>query len=115
MRAAVALRNVVREAQHRLVVAVVPPQRRLDGDAVSLATDHDRFGQRRRLRTVEIAHEGCGAALVHELFALDVGMTRIRQHNLGAGVQERQLAQPMLERGIVEFHDVVKRLDARQE
>ncbi len=46
MRAAVALRNVVREAQHRLVVAVVPPQRRLDVDAVLVAADHDRIGER---------------------------------------------------------------------
>jgi hypothetical protein len=34
MGAAVALRDVVGEAQHVLVVAVVPPQRDFDGDAV---------------------------------------------------------------------------------
>jgi len=115
MRAAVALRNVVREAQHRLVVAVVPPQSDLDIDAVPLAADHDRIRQGRRLRTVEIAHEGRGAALVHELFALDVGVTRIGQKNFRAGVQKRQLAKPMLERRIIKFHDIVKRLGARQE
>jgi hypothetical protein len=37
MRAAVALRDVVGEAQHVLVVAVVPPHRDFDGDAVLLA------------------------------------------------------------------------------
>ena len=42
MGAAVALRNVVGEAQHVLVVAVVPPQRDFDGDAVPLAADHQR-------------------------------------------------------------------------
>ena len=42
MRAAVALRNVVGEAEHALVVAVVPPQRAFDRDAVALRLDHDR-------------------------------------------------------------------------
>ena len=42
MRAAVALRDVVGEAQHVLMVAVVPPQRRLDADAVRLRAHHDR-------------------------------------------------------------------------
>ena len=42
MRAAVALRDVVGEAQHVLVIAVVPPQRDLDVDAVALGLDHDR-------------------------------------------------------------------------
>ena len=37
MRAAVALRDVVGEAEHVLVVAVVPPQRAFDRDAVALA------------------------------------------------------------------------------
>ena len=41
-------------------------------------------------------------------------MTRIRQNDLGAGVQERQFAQAMLERREIEFRDVVKRLGARQ-
>ena len=45
MRAAVALRNVVGEEQHVLVVAVVPPQRHLDGDVLALAVDHDRLGE----------------------------------------------------------------------
>ena len=44
MRAAVALGNVVGEAQHILVVAVVPPQGAVDRDAVPLAVDHDRLG-----------------------------------------------------------------------
>src|ERR1043166_8940738 len=36
MRAAVALRNVVGEREHGLVIAVVPPQRTLDAEAVAL-------------------------------------------------------------------------------
>jgi hypothetical protein len=44
MRAAVALRDVVGEAQHVLVVAVVPPHRDFDADAVALGADGDRRG-----------------------------------------------------------------------
>ncbi len=62
MRSAVALRDVVGEAQHVLVIAVVPPQGAVDGDAVLLAVDHDGLGQNRLLGTVEIAHEGRDAA-----------------------------------------------------
>ena len=64
MRAAVALRDVVGEGQHVLVIAVVPPQRDLDADAVALAPDQDRLLDQRRLGAVEIAHEGLEAALV---------------------------------------------------
>jgi hypothetical protein len=39
MRAAIALRDVVGEAEHVLVVAVVPPQRDVDRDAVALARE----------------------------------------------------------------------------
>ena len=64
MGAAVALRDVVGEAQHVLVVAVVPPQRAFDGDAVALGLDHDRLRDQRRLVAVEIFDEGLDAALV---------------------------------------------------
>jgi hypothetical protein len=43
MRAAVALRDVVREAQHILVIAVVPPQRDFDRDPLALDLEHDRL------------------------------------------------------------------------
>src|SRR5258708_6490134 len=52
---AVALRDRVGEAQHRLVVAVVPPQRALDRHALALALDHDRRGNERRLVAVELS------------------------------------------------------------
>ncbi len=42
-------------------------------------------------------------------------MPRVGQDDLGARVQECQFAQPMLERRVVELHDVVERLGARQE
>ena len=58
MGAAVALRDVVGEGQHVLVVAVVPPERDLDRDAVALALDEDGLADQRGLGAVEIAHEG---------------------------------------------------------
>ena len=57
MRAAVALRDVVGEDQHALVIAVVPGERDFHGDAFALGDDHDRVGDQRILGAVEIAHE----------------------------------------------------------
>ena len=103
MRAAVALRDVVGEGQHVLVVAVVPPQRDLDADAVALALDQDRLVDQRRLGAVEIAHEGFEPALVIELLALGFGMARVGQHDAHAGIEEGEFAQAMLDRRVVEL------------
>ena len=65
--------------------------------------EHDRRVDQRLLGAVEVAHERRRAAVVAHLFALDVGVALVRQHDLGAGVEERQLAQAMLERGVVEL------------
>src|SRR6185436_5811450 len=40
--AAVALRDVIGEAEHALVIAVVPPQRTFDTDALAISLDDDR-------------------------------------------------------------------------
>src|SRR5258708_4884926 len=64
MRAAVALRDVVGETQHRLVVAVGPLHRHFDGDAVLLRREGDRRAVQHLLRTVEIFDEGLEPALV---------------------------------------------------
>src|SRR5208282_2443304 len=70
VRAAVALRDVVGEAQHGLVVAVVPPQRALDAGAFALGLHDDRLRHQRRLVAVEIFDECLDAALVAQLLAL---------------------------------------------
>ncbi len=57
MGAAVALRNVVGEAEHILVVAVVPPQSGLDRNVVLLPSDHDRLGDQRMFGAIEVADE----------------------------------------------------------
>ena len=67
--AAVALRDVVGEAEHGLVVAVVPLQGDVDRDPVALGGDHDRRVQR-LLGAVEVADEGLDPALVEQLLVL---------------------------------------------
>ena len=42
-------------------------------------------------------------------------MTLVLQHHVNARVEERQLAQAVLQRGVVELGDVVERLEARPE
>ncbi len=103
MGAAIALRDVVGEAEHGLVVAVVPPQRAFDGDAVALGLDHDRRGDKRRLVAVEISDEGFDAALVAHLLALFDRVAHVGQHDGDAGIEEGELAQPMLQRREIEL------------
>jgi len=104
MRAAVALRNVVGEAEHVLVVGVVPPHRAFHRNAVFLGADHYRPGNERRFVTVEELHEGLDTALVFHFLALLDGVARVDQDNRDAGIQERQLAQAMLQRREIELH-----------
>ncbi len=67
MRAAIALRDVVGEAQHVFVIGIVPFQRDVDADAVLFRADRDRFGDQRLLVAVEIFHEGRNAAFVKQV------------------------------------------------
>ncbi len=64
MRAAVALADVVREAQHVLVIGIVPRQRRLDAHPVAIGHDHDRVRNESGLGAVEIAHERLEPAVI---------------------------------------------------
>ena len=103
MSAAVALRDVVGEAQHRLVIAVVPPQGTFDGYAVALAADGDRLGDEPVLGAVEPDDEGFDAAdIMHGLLArLDTA--QIGERDRDAGIEVGELAQAMLEGRIVEL------------
>ena len=103
VRAAIALRDVVGEGQHVLVVAVVPPHGDFDRDAVALGADGDRGRDQRLLGAIEVFDELFQAALIHQLLGLDVGVARVGQHDTHAGIQEGQFAQPMLQRAVVEL------------
>src|SRR5829696_8632468 len=104
MRTTVALRDVVGEAEHGLVVTVVPPQRTIDGNAVALGPDHDRGGDQRRLVAVEISHESLDAAFVAQLLTLLDRMAHVGQNDSDAGIEKGELAQPVLQRREVELH-----------
>ena len=102
MGTAVALGDVVGEGQHILVIAVVPPHRHFDADAVAVVLDHDGLDELRRLRAVEIAHEGFQAALIEQILDLHFRMARVGQHHMHAGVQEGEFAQAMFDGAIIE-------------
>ena len=114
MGAAVTLRDVVGEAQHVLVVAVVPPQSGFDADVVQLHADHDRRGHNRLLVAVEIFDEFLDAADIDHLFALLDRVTHVGEQDLDAGIQEGELAQAMLQRREIIF-DVGEGLGRGQE
>ena len=76
---------------------------------------HDRRIDQRRLGAVDVAHELGDAALVAHLLGLLVGVALVLQHHAHARVEEGELAQAVLQRGVVELGDVVERLEARPE
>src|SRR5260221_5537151 len=97
MAAAVPLRYVVGEAEHRLVVAVGRLDRYFDGDTLAVAEDRDRRAVEALLGAVEIFDEGLETAfVVHgDGFGLDAAGIGERQRD--ARVEEGELAQPMLQ------------------
>jgi hypothetical protein len=101
--AAIPLRDVVGEAQHGLVIAVVPPQREIDLDLLALAADDDRGLEQGRLRLVQVAHEGLDAALVMQGLLERLDAAQVAQDDDDAGVEESQLAQAMLQRLKIEI------------
>ena len=104
MRAAIALRDVVGEAQRGLVIGVGPLHRHLDRDALPFPDHMDRAGMQRRLGAVEIFHHLAQPALVMQD---DLGRcldgAGVGQFQMHAGIQEGQLAQPVFQRCEVEF------------
>ena len=103
MGSAVALRDVVGEAQDVLVIAVVPLQRRLDDDVVALAGNGDGIAVPSSLVPVEVLDERLDAALVGELRALRLHAPRILENDPDAGVQEREFPQPVFETRVVKL------------
>ena len=103
MGAAVALGNVVGEAQHVFVVAVVPPQGCFHANAVHVGIDHDRRRHHRLLVAVEVFDEFLDASVITHLLALLDRMAQIRQHDIDAGIQEGELTQAMLKRCEIVF------------
>ena len=107
MGAAVALRDVVGEAQHRLMETVVPGQCEFDADFAAcggvLGDDADRRVQHRCLGAVEPIDEGHQPALVEEDALHRLGMALVAQHDGDARIEECEFPQPPLQDGELEF------------
>jgi hypothetical protein len=113
VRAAVALRDVVGEAQHLFVIAVVPFQRDIDADVVAFAVNGDRRGNQRGFRLVEIFDERRDAPFVVKLDRLLFGVARIGEMQAYAGIEEGELTEAMLELGEIELDDLESRRAGR--
>ena len=96
--AAIALGDVVGEAEHVLVVAVIPFHRDLDRDAVLLANGVDGLGDQLGLGLVEMLDEGLHAALIHQVDFVRLCVALVAEDDVDAAVQEGQLAQAVFQR-----------------
>ena len=106
MGAAIALRDVVGEAEDVFVIAVVPLQRDLDADTVTLARNRDGISKKRGLRAVEPLHERADAAFVEQFMLHLFLVPGIDQEQPHARVEEGEFAVAMLELRKVEFGDL---------
>ncbi len=114
VRAPVALRDVVGEAEDVFVIAVIPLQGGLDDDAVLLGHGIDGLRDRRGALAVDMLDEGFNAALVLQHGFPRLGPAQVAEDDLDAGVEEGEFAQTMLERRAVELNHRENRR-ARQE
>ena len=103
MRAAVSLRDVVGETERVLVEGVGPGHRQLDRDVVTRR--RQRHGiMKRGARPVQPVHELCQAAVKEEFGHRPVGAALVGKFDPYPGIQEGELAKPVLQRGEIEFH-----------
>ena len=114
MRSAIALRNIIGEAQNAFMISVVPPHRDFNGHAVFFADDINRLMQERLFRLVKIFDEFLQAngdpalnRLVDvdgdKIFPHDPGTLPNREGDLAAGMDEYVR---MAERGITPWDQI---------
>ncbi len=115
MGAAVALRDVVGEAEHVFVIGIVPFQRDVDADAVAFRTDRDRIGQQRLLVAVEIFDEGRDPAFVKQIVLDHFVVALVAQQDTHARIEECEFAVAMLQLLEIEFGDVLEGVGRGQE
>ena len=96
---AILLWDIVGEAQHRLLVGIVPLHRDLDGDAVLLAVAEEHVGMQHALGAVHVLDEPLHAAREREVLLLAGAL--VDKHDLDTVIEERQLAQPPREDVVV--------------
>ncbi len=91
VRAAVLLRDVVGEAQHAFLIGVVPLHGHVDRDAFVLAAPDEHARMQHGLGAVHVLDEALHAAGEGEVLLLAGAL--VDQHDLGAVVEEGELAQ----------------------
>jgi hypothetical protein len=101
VRAAVALRDVVGEAEHRLLVGVVPLHRHLDADAVAVVHGVENVRVQDGLGAVDVFDEALHPAAEGEDLLLAGAL--VVQLDAHAVVEEGQLAQPFGQDVVVEL------------
>jgi hypothetical protein len=99
MRAAIFLRDVVGETEHRFLVGIGPLQGDVNGDAVHLTRDGDDVRVQRRLHLRQVFDERTDSAFKLEHIAARVIRAAmgalISQRDAYAGIEERQFTQPL--------------------
>ena len=103
VRAAIALADVVGEAQHGLVIAVVPLHGAFDGHAVDLALEVHDLRDQRLLRAIEIGGELGDATGIVQTHLPCLGRALVGEVDSNIGIEKRQLAEAMLERLEIEL------------
>ncbi len=105
MRATITLGDVVGEAQHGLVEAVVPGERKFHPDAERVVggAQVDGRGEYCGLAAIQPLDEGHETAVVAHRSLDRGGVAFVAQHDGEAGVQECQLAQAALQEGKIEL------------
>ncbi len=98
---AVALRNVVREAEHLLVVAIVPLHGHFHGDAIFLGVRIENVRVQRGLRAVDVLDETLHATGKREVLFLARAL--VHQLDVHAVVQEREFADALGQHFVVEL------------
>ncbi|MNE47906.1 hypothetical protein D3C80_1423350 [compost metagenome] len=81
MCAAIALGNVVGEAQNIFMVAVVPPHSHFNRDTILFAFDGDWLINQCFFRSVKVTHIGFQTALIEHFFLFDFWPAPVRQQD----------------------------------
>ena len=100
MGAAILLRNVVRVAEHRFCIRIVPLHGHFHPYCSFLGTKPENGGVNAGARAIQVFHELLQPALVLEHIGL--GFALVDELDAYAGIQERQLAQSLGEDLVVE-------------
>src|SRR5690242_10437192 len=93
MRAAIWIRNRIRERQNLVVIAVVILEHHIDKNFVTLSSDDDGLGVQDLLVLSELPNELFNSMLVKESFGLWRVDAFISERDLETGIEKRQFTQ----------------------